>query len=331
MKTVQIAEPNRVEVFDLPRPEPRETEVLLRVMASGICGTDIHILRGQYLAEYPVIPGHEFSGVVEQVGRQVTRFKPGDRVAVEPNVACDNCESCLNNRQNFCENWQGIGVTRSGGMAQYAAAPQKAVFDIGDLPFEQAAFMEPLSCVIHGIEKTGLRLGSRVAILGAGPIGILLLKAIRLLGGCEVAVAEKNEARRSFAERRGADTAVADLDGLRKDYYDVVIDATGAPSAMKRTFEFARRGGTVLLFGVAPGGARMEIEPFEIFRKGLSIHASFTSVRNSLQAVSLLRSGRMDVDELISHRLPLQDFERGVEIIERGAENVMKAMVFPNG
>lgn len=311
-------------------PQPGENEVLIKVMASGICGTDIHILRGEYMGDYPVIPGHEFSGIVEQVGRNVTRFQPGDRVAVEPNIACDNCYNCLHNRHNFCLNWQAVGVTRPGGMAQVVTTPEKAVFAIGDLPYEYGAFMEPLSCVLHGAERAQVRMADRVAILGAGPIGILLLQIVRLQGAAHVTVVEKNPSRLEFAGTCGADVCLPNVDDLERDRYDVVIDATGFIPIMARSIEFARPGGTLLLFGVPPAGKQMAVEAFQIFRKGLTILSSFTSVRNSYQAVTLLQAGTVDVSGLISHRLPLGEFRRGVELIERGLESVKKVLILPN-
>jgi len=317
-------------VVELPVPQPGENEVLIKVMASGICGTDIHILRGEYMGDYPVIPGHEFSGIVEQVGRNVTRFQPGDRVAVEPNIACDNCYNCLHNRHNFCLNWQAVGVTRPGGMAQVVTTPEKAVFAIGDLPYEYGAFMEPLSCVLHGAERAQVRMADRVAILGAGPIGILLLQIVRLQGAAHVTVVEKNPSRLEFARTCGADVCLPNVDDLERDRYDVVIDATGFIPIMARSIEFARPGGTLLLFGVPPAGKQMAVEAFQIFRKGLTILSSFTSVRNSYQAVTLLQAGTVDVSGLISHRLPLGEFRRGVELIERGLESVKKVLILPN-
>ena len=212
-------------------------------MASGICGTDVHIFQGEYLGSYPIIPGHEFAGVIEQVGSAVTRFKIGDRVAVEPNLPCDNCVNCLNNRQNFCLNWQAVGVTRPGGMAQYVSVPEKAVFDIGDLPFEQGAFMEPLSCVLHGLERLDLTVASRVLLLGAGPIGLLLLQGLRLNGAAELVVVDKNPDRAALAQSLGADRSLTSLDEIERDAYDAVVDATGAVAVMGRTLDFARPGG----------------------------------------------------------------------------------------
>jgi 2-desacetyl-2-hydroxyethyl bacteriochlorophyllide A dehydrogenase len=331
MKAARVDQPDQMSVVEIECPVPAPGEVLVRVMASGICGTDIHIYRGEYLGEYPVIPGHEFAGVVEAVGSQVTRFHLGDRVAIEPNIACDNCENCLNNRQNFCLNWQAVGVTRMGGMAQWTTAPEKVVFDIGDLPFEAGAFVEPLSCVLHGLERLDPRLADKVAILGAGPIGNLLLQGIRLRGASHVVVVDKNRARLEFAAEMGADLTLESLDALKPDGYDTVIDATGAIPVMQRSIDFARPGGKVLLFGVPPAGKDLCVEAFKIFHKGLTVLSSFTSVRNSTQAVNLLSSGSIRVDRLVSHHLPLEEFQRGIEVIEGGREGVKKVQILPNG
>jgi D-arabinitol dehydrogenase (NADP+) len=315
----------------LPLPEPGAGELLVRVMASGICGTDVHIFQGEYLGSYPIVPGHEFAGVVERTGNGVTRFKAGDRVAVEPNIACENCVNCLNNRQNFCLNWQAVGVTRPGGMAQVVSVPEKSAFDIGDLPFEQAAFMEPLSCVLHGLERLDLAAAARVAILGAGPIGLLLLQGLRLRGAAEVVAVDKNPDRAALAGSLGADRSLTSLDELERDAYDAVVDATGAVTVMGRTLDFARPGGKILLFGVPPSGQTMTVEAFPIFRKGLTILSSFTSLRNSYQALGLLKSGRVRVAGLISHRLSLEELQRGIELIVNGSERVCKVMILPNG
>lgn len=331
MESVVITKPKEIVVLEKDVPEPGPGEVLIQVMASGICGTDVHIYRGEYLGDYPVIPGHEFSGVIASTGNEVTRFHAGDLVAVEPNIACDNCSHCLNNRQNFCLNWQAIGVTLPGGMEQYVTAPEKAVFGIGDLPFEQAAFMEPLSCVVHGIERANIKLGDKVAILGAGPIGDLILQVARLQGAEPITMLENNPGREELAKQLGADQVVNRMENLKANTYDVVIDATGVIQVMNRAIDFARHGGTVLLFGVPPSGAIMEFEAFKIFRKGLTLLSSYTSVRNSFQAVSLLQSGQVQVKSLISHRLALKELPMALEMIERHDPAVKKVIILPNG
>ncbi len=329
MRALVIESPGVAEVKEVPTPSPGPGEVLIRVAACGICGTDVHIFRGEYMGDYPLVPGHEFAGEIVALGKGVRRFRVGDRVAVEPNIACGNCEACLNNRQNFCENWQAIGVTLPGGMAEYVVAPEPAVFAIGTLAFAEGAFVEPLSCVVHGVERAGIRLGDRVVILGAGPIGLLMVQTVRLRGAVTVTVLERQAARRDLAARLGASQCVATLDELAPGTYDVVIDATGVPEVMSHTLSLVRKGGSILLFGVPPRGARLVLDAFAVFEKGVRISSSYTSLRNSYQAVGLLSAGQVRVDVLISHRLPLAGFEKGVHLIETGAEDVKKVILCP--
>ena len=318
----------RLEERSIPRISGGE--ILVKMKASGICGTDIHIYRGEYLGPYPVIPGHEFSGVVAQVGSGVKRFKPGDRVAVEPNISCDNCANCLSNRQNFCLNWQAVGVTRPGGMAQYVLAPEKTAFDIGSLPFEQGAFMEPLSCVLHGMERLNAALADQILILGAGPIGCLLLQVARLQGAARLTAVDMNRSRAEAAQAYGANDIRFSLDDLPVDHYDAIIDATGSIAVLERTLDFVRPGGKVLWFGVPPSGQPMRLEPFKVFHKGLTVLSSFTSVRNSIQALDLLKAGRISVTGLVSHQLSLEELQRGIEEIEQGVPGVMKILIRPD-
>lgn len=331
MKAALIQKPNEITIINTPIPEPGPLDVVMEVRASGICGTDIHIYRGDYIGDYPIIPGHEFAGVVTAVGSEVTRFSPGDHVAIEPNIACDDCPTCLENRQNFCENWIAVGVLVPGGMAQYASAPEKAVFSIGKMPFQSGSFVEPLSCVLHGVERCGIRLGDRVLIIGAGPIGNLLCQTIRSAGAATIVQIDKNPVRMSLAERCGATETGSSLDDLPKDFFDVVVDATGIPALMEKAPDYARRGGKILLFGVPPQKGRLDIPAFPLFNKGLTLLSSFTSVRNSLQAIRMLEAGTINVSELVSHVLPLEDFAKGLEMIERGEDGVLKVIIAPNG
>jgi 2-desacetyl-2-hydroxyethyl bacteriochlorophyllide A dehydrogenase len=291
----------------------------------------VHIYRGEYLGTYPITPGHEFAGAVAAVGADVSRFRPGDRVAVEPNIACNNCPACLSNRQNFCESWKGVGVTLPGGMAELVCVPENAVFGIGDLPFGAGAFVEPLSCVVHGMQRLDPRPSDRLLIVGAGPIGNLLMKTAIAMGASSITMVDRSESRVALAAAEGGAvvTTLVSVDELQADGYDAVIDATGVPALMERTTAWVRPGGRILLFGVPPAGSRISIDAFAVFRKGLALLSSYTSARNSLQAVRLLQSGRIDVTRLVSHELPLSGFAQGVELIEKGAQGVMKILLVP--
>jgi D-arabinitol dehydrogenase (NADP+) len=268
---------------------------------------------------------------VAELGSGVASFAVGDRVAAEPNIACDACPACLSNRQNFCAGWQAVGVTLPGGMAEYVVAPAKAVFAIGDLSFAAGAFVEPLSCVLHGMQRAAPELADEILILGAGPIGILLLETALAMGASSITAVDRSASRLELARASGASSTLASIDGIERDRFDLVVDATGVPALMGRTTEWARPGGRILLFGVPPAGSLLSLDAFAIFRKGLSLLSSYTSVRNSIQAVRLLRSGRIDVLPLVSHELPLDRFVEGVELIEKGAAGVLKVLMAPGG
>ena len=326
---LSIENPHVASVRTLPVPPVGEQDVLIQVKASGICGTDVHIFRGEYLGTYPIIPGHEFAGVVAETGSKVTRFAVGDKAAVEPNIACGNCPACLNNRQNFCGRWSGVGVTRPGGMAEYAVVPESSAFKLEHLSFLEGAFMEPLSCALHGLERVQTRFGDRALIVGAGPIGLLLSQAVQLRGAGEITQVDRNRSRLKLAKENGAAHAWESLDDLPKDHFDLVVDASGVPALMERAPDFTRKGGSVLWFGVPPRGGKLELSAFTIFEKGLTLLSSYTSVRNSLQAAALLEAGKINVSRLISHELPLEDFARGVELIESGRDGALKVMIIP--
>jgi 2-desacetyl-2-hydroxyethyl bacteriochlorophyllide A dehydrogenase len=222
-----------------------------------------------------------------------------------------------------------VGVTLPGGFAEYAVAPEKAVFNIGKLPFLSGAFVEPLSCVLHGVQRAGITMADKVLIVGAGPIGILLSKAVQLQGAQEITQVDKNEARLALAAKSGAFVTSASIDSLPKEAYDVVVDASGSATLMAKAVDYVRKGGTILWFGVPKRDAELKLPAFTLFEKGLRMFTSYTSVRNSIQAVRLLESGRIDVASLVSHQLPLSGFERGVELIDKGLEGVLKVMVIP--
>jgi 2-desacetyl-2-hydroxyethyl bacteriochlorophyllide A dehydrogenase len=315
-------------LVELPQPTPAADELVIEVRACGVCGTDLHIYQGEY-AEPPIVPGHEFAGIVVSVGERVESFRPGDRVAVEPNIACNQCEMCLSGRSNFCERWEAVGVTRQGAMAEYVSVPERAAFEIEPLAFEQALFMEPLSCVIHGIERAQINLADRVLIIGAGPIGILLLQSCRVVGASRIDVVDKQERRLHHAERNGACEISSEFITRKEESYDVVIDATGAPEALEQSVRYLRPGGRLLWFGVPPAHAEVTLNPFTLFRKELTLLSSFTSVRNSLQALRMLQCNRISVAGLVSDHVALPDVGDLFAGYGSHSGDRMKAVVVP--
>lgn len=329
MKAALIEKANSLSTIETEKPEPKDNELLIEVFASGICGTDLHIFQGDYKGTYPITPGHEFSGIVRKAGEKVLNIKVGDRVAVEPNLSCGVCYDCLNNRQHFCENVEAVGVTLPGGMAQFVCAPEQAVFPIGDLSFDEAAFVEPLSCVLHGVEQVKPNLADTVLLIGAGPIGLLLLQSFLVEGCSSIHVVDKDEDRLKIAKEMGASHTTTDLNSLNKESYHIVCDATGVTFLMEETLNYVRPSGRILWFAVPHVNATVSVPPFKMFEKEISIFSSYTSCRNSWQALHLLQSGRINVKKLVSHRLPLEDFEKGLKILETHSEPAMKILIVP--
>lgn len=178
MKAAMIEAPGRALVTTAPEPEPGPNDVVIRVRAAGICGTDLHIFKGEYEAGYPLIPGHEFSGEVVAVGAHVERFREGDRVTADPNIACNRCANCQRNEPNQCKHLQAVGVTRDGAFAEYVVVPEGNVFSIGSIPFDDAALIEPLACVVWGLQRVQVQVGDSALVFGAGPMGCLLVQSL---------------------------------------------------------------------------------------------------------------------------------------------------------
>jgi D-arabinitol dehydrogenase (NADP+) len=296
---------------------------LIKVRAAGICGTDLHIFRGEYEAVYPIIPGHEFSGEVAAVGANVRYFRVGDRVSADPNIPCNRCSSCQRNEPNQCKNLRAVGVTQSGAFAEYVIAPEGNVFSIGDMPFSSAAMIEPLACVVWGIKQVDVQAGDSALVFGAGPMGCLVAQALKQAGAARAVVTDVVPWRLELAERLGATHAVradehqaAALKAIEPEGYDIVADATGVPAVLEGTFAYAKPRGKIWVFGVTPNGTLAKFPAYEVFRRDLKIIGSFAVNRTFPQSITLIQSGAVQVEPLISHRLPLEDFCRGLEIAE---------------
>ncbi len=335
MLTGQISAPGQILVTNVDIPEPGPEDVLIKVNRAGICGTDIHILHGSYPAQYPLIPGHEFSGTVEMVGTSVTIFQPGDRVTADPNIACNRCKHCQENQANQCLNWEGIGVTRAGSFADYVIAPQSNVYSIGSISFEEAAFIEPLACVIWGIQTIRPSVGDRTLVFGAGPMGCLVMQSLKAAGATEVTIVDRLQSRLEKAAFLGADhTLLAEeapsiLKQLAPHGFDVVTDATGSASVVESCFKYVRSRGKIWLFGVCTPDAKASFSPYEVFRKDLSIFGSYAVNRTFNESIDLIQSGTVKVNPLLSHSLPLKDFAEAMQVAEHDPER-MKVQLYCN-
>ncbi|MBB4266384.1 alcohol dehydrogenase catalytic domain-containing protein [Roseospira visakhapatnamensis] len=328
MKSLVFAQPGQMSIEDLPRPEPTGDEVLIKVEASGICGTDVHIFQGGFSCDYPLVPGHEFAGAVVEVGPACTRFKVGDRVAVEPNVPCNNCPECLRGEHHYCRNMVVPGVNRPGGMAEYVLVKERGAFDIGTLPYDLGALVEPLSCVVHAAERLAPQVGERVLVMGAGPIGLLMGRMIRARGAARVDYLERNPDRRDYAARMGLGHVYDTTDAIPDKAYDAAADATGVSALVSEAVNrLVRPRGRVLVFGVPSQTAKIEIDHFRFYREEVQLIASFTSLKNSIQAVDIMANEVIDVHDIISHKINLSDCPDFIRRMQAGDGDMRKVTV----
>jgi len=338
MKACKIIRKRKVKIFETPIPHLKDNDVLIKVKAAGICGTDVHIFKGDYFSSYPIIPGHEFSGVIEKVGGGVTRFKAGENVTADPNNFCENCFFCNQNLQNHCERFEATGVTYNGAFAEYVAVPESSVFKIGDISFEKAAFTEPLACVVYGEQRIKIEIGADVLIFGAGPIGLLHLQLSKHNGASTVTVVDLNGDRLKLAKKMGADNIVhADrnmeekLFSISKRGFQVVIDATGVKEVIENSIKYVRNDGYLLLFGVCGMKEKIELKPYEIFKRDIKIVGSFALRKTFQNAINLLKNNVINVEPLIGDRISLDEVPDTLKKMSMGRANMKVLIISSKG
>jgi 2-desacetyl-2-hydroxyethyl bacteriochlorophyllide A dehydrogenase len=320
MQAAVIKAVGEVAVMTVDDPTPRPRDVVVQVAACGICGTDLHILDGEFAPSLPIIPGHEFAGTIVAVGSQVTELKTGQRVAVDPSLYCNECHYCRLGRNNLCERWNAIGVGVPGGAAEFALAPvANCIVLPDDVRVEDAALIEPLSCAIRGYDVLTSQLGSHVLIYGSGTMGLMMLELAKRCGAASVDVVDLNPSRLETAITLGCSGAATSADELdRPRGWELVVDATGVAAAIQDGLTRVAPGGTFLQFGVTAVSTRVEIEPYRIYNKEITITGSMAVLHSFERAAELFATGLLNPDIFISHRLPLTDFAEALALFQRG-------------
>jgi 2-desacetyl-2-hydroxyethyl bacteriochlorophyllide A dehydrogenase len=320
VRAALISAPGKVEVTEVEDPVPGPREVVVEVAACGLCGTDLHILHGEFAPSLPIVPGHEFAGTVVAVGGAVTERRVGDRVAVDPSLFCHECHYCRRGRNNLCERWAAIGVTVPGGAAGYAKAPVANCVALPDhVRLEDAALIEPLSCAVRGYDVLRLQLAATVLIYGAGTMGLMMLELAKRAGAVSVDVVDINPDRLVTAADLGCTATAAAADELdRPRGWEVVVDATGNARAIQDGLGRVGRGGTFLQFGVADYATRATIEPYRIYNQEITITGSMAVLHSYERAADLFAAGVLDPDVFISHRVPLAEYPQALEQFAAG-------------
>jgi len=329
-----------IELRETPIPTPGNGEVLLRVEACGVCGTDFHIYQ-EHLTDGvapPVVLGHEIAARVETVGEGAEGLAPGQFCTVDPVIGCGHCDMCRSARPNLCSSPTIIGYKLNGGFAQYLTAPAEKV-----IPLDEAAgptggvLCETLACVINGLDKLNLRAGATAMVLGAGTVGLLWAQMLRHSPCSRIIQTETVEFRRRRARQLGVDLVI-DPGGENlperiraelPDGVDFIIDATGVPAAIDQAIGLLARGGTFMIFGICPAGSSVRLDPFELYNKEARILASKMPPATLPRAARLIESGMIACDRIVTAILPLGKLEESVAGFETHRDSQIKVAINP--
>jgi D-arabinitol dehydrogenase (NADP+) len=340
MKALVYTAPETYSVTEVPTPQPHGTEVLIRVCACGLCKTDVHIHHGHFLSAFPLIPGHEFAGEVVAVGDAVTQAKVGDRVVADNERQCGTCFYCRRGQPLFCENEVMQGVNAPGGFAEYVQVEEEQVYHLDDhVSFLEGALIEPTACAVHGIDVIDPQVGDEVLQFGAGPTGLILAQLLRQNGAASLVMADLSPAKLDLAARyAGAETIQVQRNDPQAHErllheraprgYDIVVDATGVSRVQEGLLQYARYGGKVVFYGVAPEEERIQISPYEVFRKELKILGSFSQARTFERATRLVNAGVVKLKEMVTHTFPLEGWGDALQMVTEGRENI-KIVITP--
>jgi 2-desacetyl-2-hydroxyethyl bacteriochlorophyllide A dehydrogenase len=338
MKVALFEKKNDLRVTTKDLRKLLDDEVLVKVESCGVCGTDVHIVEGESRSSPPVVLGHEYAGVVEDSGSKAGKGFLGKRVAVDPNISCGTCSYCRRGLVHLCANLRALGVDIDGGMAQYCAVPANQVFTVPDgASADVSAFIEPVSCAIHGIDRAGIRAGDTVVILGGGTIGLIMLQLVLRAGAAQTIIVEPLVPKQEIARKLGAtliidpramDTREAVLAATVGIGSDVVIECIGKPETMHLAIQIARRGGTVEFFGVCPVGMTIPVEPNQIYFKELTIVGSYVNPHTFSRSIATLASGNVSIEHFNIDRFPLDGVHEALRYQREG--RTIKSIIHPN-
>ncbi len=339
MRTAVLVEPHEFELQDRPRPSPGPDDVLVAVSDVGICGSDVHYYEhgriGDYVVEDPLVLGHESAGTVVETGDNVTALDPGDRVTLEPGVPCRRCAHCKRGDYHLCEDVRFMATPpHDGAFAEFVSWPADYAYELPEgVSTTEGALCEPLSVGIHACRRGDVGTGDTVLVAGAGPIGLLVMEAARASGATDVVVTDVVPEKLAFARERGADLAVdvgndeltaavdEHTDGVG---VDVVVEASGAVPSIQSTVDIVRRGGTVVLVGLA-SEATVPFDVLDIIDNEIDVLGSFRYRNTYPAAIDLLADGAVDVEGLVGFESPLEDID---DAFRRAMEpDVVKGMV----
>jgi len=339
MKAAVWTEPNKMEMREMPVPEPQAQEALVKVLGCGICGTDCHIFAGEVpLAKPPQVLGHEIFGEVVELGAGVKSVKKGLKVSVDPVIGCGVCQYCKSGRTNLCDRPTIIGYARTGGFAQYTTVPESHLYPMSEkMGPKDGILVETLACVINGYDRLGLKAGHTVLILGAGCVGLLWTGLIKHSVSTRIIQTDVVPERLLVARKLGADSIIdagkakwpEEVLKSEPEGVDYIIDATGSSKAIKESLALLKKGGTFMVFGVTPEKERVEISPYQMFAREITILGAKMPPGKLGRAAKIMEAGLIDSNALVTTTLPLSQLAHGIHLFHEEKHKHLKIMIDP--
>ena len=337
MLQATMIQPGKIVFDDVPKPRVKPGEVLIEVKACGICGSDVHVWRGEHpFTSYPIIQGHEFAGVVASVGKDAVGPSPGRKVTVEPSIVCGKCYPCRHGKYNICDNLRVMGFQTDGCHRNFFAVSARNVIPLPDeMSFEAGAMVEPTAVGVHAVKKAALKQGNTAVILGAGPIGLLTMQAAKGLGASRIMITDVVDFRLKAAERLGADCVVnaqqedvstAVRREFGKDGADLIFECVGAEQTLETAVQTARKGSKIIVVGVIGGRPRLSVGLLQ--DRELEMIGTLMYVREDfLLAIELIRSGKVTPKEMITSRFKFENLPQAYREADENKDRNIKVMV----
>lgn len=345
MKAALLKEIGKFEIHDIPKPElHKDTDVLIRIKMVGVCGSDIHYFTtgriGSQVVKYPFIVGHEAAGVVEQVGSKVTRVKPGQRVAIDPAITCGKCDQCLAGRENTCREltFMGNPAQREGALCEYIVHDERSLFPVKEqTTFEQAVISEPLAISVYAVDKSRIKPGVNVGVIGAGPVGMSVFHVLRTTPVKNVYITDKIQDRLDFAQQLNPAWSgnPEQVDVAKEIKYreplglDIVCECSGDHTVFNQAVELLKPGGILTIVGI-PEVDNIALPVHELRRKEITILNIRRQSDSTQKALDLMESKKINVDKLATHHFTLDQTQNAFELVAGYKDGVMKAMITIN-
>ena len=329
--------PKEITIREVDIPEPGPDQVLVKIKRIGVCGSDIHVFHGMHpYTKYPVTQGHEVSGKIVKLGQYVSNLQVGQRVTIEPQVFCGRCHPCLHGKYNLCENLKVMGFQTVGTASEYFAVDASKITPLPEgMSYNEGAMIEPLAVTVHAGKRFADMKGAKVAVLGAGPIGILLSQAVKALGAAEVMITDISEKRLELAKSVGADYAIntakedfgeALVACFGPDKADVIYDCAGNDITMNSAIQNARKGSTIILVAVFAKMANVDLAKLNDSELDLNTSMMYRH-EDYVDALRFVNEGKIQLKPLESAHFAFKDYQKAYEYIDANREMTMKVLI----